>query len=152
MNPDQSSPGGDLPTAPSRGSTSPPTRDETQNQAATNVIRSQISALYGNRHSYDRRAGEKNTGTPDESVQVTQSDNTSQIDDTNPYERTHNPHPSPQADQWKEYHTAWQNYYQKYYESYYTHQVSQATADHKQKHARRKQMPVYRQHPQGHEP
>ncbi|MFZ3009721.1 MAG: sortase [Candidatus Microsaccharimonas sp.] len=131
MNPDQSSPGGDLPTAPSRGSTSPPTRDETQNQAATNVIRSQISALYGARRDYGRRTNEKNGESP-EPTQATQPTVSPQIEDTNPYERTHNPHPSPQADQWKEYHTAWQNYYQKYYESYYTHQVSQATADHKQ--------------------
>lgn len=131
MNPDQSSPGGDLPTAPSRGSTSPPTRDESQNQAATNVIRSQISALYGTRHSYGRRTDEKNNESP-EQAPATQPTESPQIEDTNPYERTHNPHPSPQADQWKEYHTAWQNYYQKYYESYYTHQVGQATANHKQ--------------------
>ncbi|MFY9228533.1 MAG: sortase [Candidatus Microsaccharimonas sp.] len=125
MNPNKSSPNGDLSTAPSRGSTPLPTRDETQNQAATNVIRSQISALYSTRHNYGRRVGEKNT-------ELAKSAQLSHIEETNPYERTHTPHPAPQADQWKEYHTAWQNYYQKYYESYYTHQVSQATTTHKQ--------------------
>lgn len=37
-----------------------------------------------------------------------------------------NPQVNNQGDQWKKYHSAWQNYYQKYYESYYTAAVSQA--------------------------
>ncbi len=51
-----------------------------------------------------------------------------QLEDINPYERTHTPHPQPQADQWKAYHSAWQNYYQKYYEAYYTHQQASTEA------------------------
>lgn len=42
------------------------------------------------------------------------------IESSNPYDRTHTRNPQPQADQWKSYHSAWQNYYQKYYEAYYT--------------------------------
>ncbi len=47
------------------------------------------------------------------------------------------PHPSastgghPQAEQWKQYHSAWQDYYQQYYERYYTghlHRVLEANA------------------------
>lgn len=32
----------------------------------------------------------------------------------------------PQADKWKKYHSAWQQYYQKYYEGYYSHRLKQA--------------------------
>lgn len=44
------------------------------------------------------------------------------IESNNPYDRTHTKNPKPQAEQWKNYHSAWQNYYQKYYEAYYTQQ------------------------------
>lgn len=73
--------------------------------AAANVLRSQIDALYGDQPVASQSAP---------------------LQDTNPYERTHDPHPQPQAEQWKAYHSAWQNYYQKYYEAYYTHQQNQA--------------------------
>jgi sortase A len=46
-------------------------------------------------------------------------------DTTSAYARTHEAHPQPQAEQWKAYHTAWQNYYQQYYEAYYAHQSAQ---------------------------
>jgi len=74
--------------------------------AAANVIRSQINALYG----------DSPVATP------------VAADENNPYERTHTPHPQPQADQWKAYHSAWQTYYQKYYEAYYKHQQGQRVA------------------------
>lgn len=90
MNPNNDSLGGDLPK--------PHTPHQDQS-AAANVIRSQIDALYG-----------------DSPVAPTSPQQTAE----NPYERTHQPHPQPQADQWKAYHSAWQNYYQKYYEAYYT--------------------------------
>lgn len=84
----------------SGGSPNPRTPQEEQS-AAANVLRTQISALYGDRP----------TATP--APRDTQ--------DTNPYERTHQEHPQPQADQWKAYHSAWQNYYQQYYEAFYAH-------------------------------
>ena len=75
---------------------------QTQHDAAADVIRNQIDNLYDSK-------------TDDATVV-----------EENPYERTHDTHPKPQADQWKEYHTAWQNYYQKYYENYYTAQSAAA--------------------------
>ncbi|MDB5162177.1 MAG: sortase family protein [Candidatus Saccharibacteria bacterium] len=105
MNPDKSSPGGDLPAHKPTDNSSPNDNSQTQASSA-NVIRSQIDALYGN------PTRPHTVATPE----VAQ--------DTNPYHRTHNAHPKPEAEQWREYHTAWQNYYQKYYESYYTHQLS----------------------------
>ncbi len=106
-----------------------------QQAAAANVIRSQIDALFGTSTA-------TNTTTPtvapaatapqpasQPAVQPTAQpivSNTSELQDTNPYDRVHNPHPQPEAEQWKTYHSAWQNYYQKYYEGYYAQQ--QATA------------------------
>jgi sortase A len=34
----------------------------------------------------------------------------------------------PQAKDWEEYHSAWQNYYQQYYDAYYQHKTAQAKA------------------------
>jgi len=89
----------------SQGGDSPSSRTPQESQsAAANVIRSQIDALYG--------------GKP--VAQAAQAP-----EDVNPYERTHDAHPQPQADQWKAYHSAWQTYYQKYYEAFYAHQQAQ---------------------------
>lgn len=68
-------------------------------QAAAQIVRNQIDDLYAN-------AG--------------------QNDQSNPYNRTAAPHPQPQAEQWKQYHSAWQNYYQKYYEGYYSAQLKRS--------------------------
>jgi len=92
--------GGDLPNPHT------PSQDQS---AAANIIRSQIDALYGDRPVLERK--------PDRTTEpsLTQQGQ-------NPYERTHQSHPQPQADQWKAYHSAWQTYYQKYYQAYYTQQ------------------------------
>ena len=63
-------------------------------QAAAGIIRNQIDNIY------------------------VKENNSEQIDD-NPYDWTHTEHVDPQVEQWKKYHSAWQNYYQKYYEGYY---------------------------------
>lgn len=76
-------------------------------QAAAHILRSQIDALYENQPT-DKQVVEPAT----------------------PYQRSHTPHPQPQADQWKMYHSAWQEYYQKYYAAYYAQQApsDQSTA------------------------
>lgn len=79
-----------------------------QQSATANVIRSQIDALYGD--------------------QPVASTTPQTQEDINPYDRTHDAHPQPQAEQWKAYHSAWQNYYQQYYAAYYAHQESQKAA------------------------
>ncbi len=98
MNPNNGSQSGGSPN---------PSAPQEQQSAAANVIRSQIDALYGD--------------------QPVASSSTHQ-QEANPYERTHEAHPQPQADQWKAYHSAWQNYYQQYYEAYYAHQQAQQAA------------------------
>jgi sortase A len=83
---------------------------QAQQAAAADVIRSQIGNLY------DGVDG----GQPTEPATITT--------DTDPYHREHVAHPLPEAEQWKQYHTAWQNYYQKYYENYYIAQSKAATS------------------------
>ena len=126
MNPDKSSHGGDLQAQP-HGSPSDTSSTDTTNNvseevrsqqaAAANVIRSQIDSLYGGQPA----------DAPAEEPVAAQTD-------TNPYHRTHDPHPKPHAEQWKEYHSAWQNYYQKYYENFYTAQTAQPVKETPAKH------------------
>lgn len=105
MDPNNARHGGDLPQS------SPP---QDNRSATANVLRAQISALYGNQVN--------------QSEQSSQSSQPDQPADQNPYHRVHDSHPQPQADQWKAYHTAWQNYYQKYYEAYYAYRNQQQEA------------------------
>jgi sortase A len=106
-----------VPAAPSRPVVS--TRD--QQLAAANIVRAQIEQVYDASHT----------------------DEATPIADTNPYERTHAANAQPQADQWRQYHSAWQTYYQKYYEGYYTHHLSRA------KQAMQHQGPITEAQPQG---
>jgi sortase A len=108
MNPDQQTP---TPTNPPLvpESTAPSAQtSDLQRQAAANVVRSQIDSLYDN------------NGQPVGQQIATQ------IEDINPYERTHSDNVQPDLEQWKQYHSAWQTYYQKYYEGYYTHHLKSA--------------------------
>ena len=89
-----------------------------QQSSAANVIRSQIDSLYDGAETTELKT------EPKQEVKIEPEAAHPQAD-TNPYHRTHNPHPQPQAEQWKQYHTAWQNYYQKYYENFYTAQTAQ---------------------------
>jgi sortase A len=85
-----------------------------QREAAVNVIRGNIENLY---HSQGQ--------VTQKDVQQAAQPQQQQEQNTNPYMRTHGEAATTQADQWKAYHTAWQDYYQKYYESYYHHHAQQ---------------------------
>jgi len=102
MNPNNGSQSGGAPS---------PSSPQDHQSAAANVLRSQIDALYGDRPVATPPPRDHTTATP-------------QREEANPYERTHDAHPQPQAEQWKAYHSAWQNYYQQYYAAYYAHQQS----------------------------
>lgn len=125
MNPDTRSPSGNVPDQPQPGLTAAPHSPATAPQstqpadghqeAAANVIRGKIDSLFG---------GQPVAHTTTESQpQPDHAANTLQAE--SPYHRNHAAHPLPEAEQWKEYHTAWQQYYQKYYEQYYTQQNAQ---------------------------
>lgn len=90
-------------------------RDNNNQAAAANVVRGQIDSIY-------------DTTTQATEAQPTSTDTIRQqeIAVTNPYERTQTNPAEVQAEQWKQYHSAWQDYYQKYYERYYVGQVYRA--------------------------
>jgi sortase A len=91
--------------------------DATQ-AAAANIVRSQLDSIYSGR-----------TATPTPQTTPVASDEVTlqqDISESNPYERTQTNPAEVQAAQWKQYHSAWQDYYQKYYERYYVGQVYRA--------------------------
>ena len=89
----------------------PATQSKPPQEAATNVIRAQINNIYSHK---------------DETSQPVATAKTTPPEDVNPYQRTHSTQPNIQANDWKQYHTAWQNYYQKYYEGYYSQHLNKA--------------------------
>lgn len=114
-------------TPPSRGGDP----QDRQQEAAANLIRSRLDQIYAAGTSSEPSNAPSNTTTPT-SPEVTTSQEQSQDTtisqqniDVNPYERTLSTHRSIQADQWRHYHSAWQEYYKKYYEGYYAHHIQQ---------------------------
>ncbi len=104
----------------SRGNVQPPQRDTSAAQsAAANIARSQIDSIYDN---------------PSQTVPISGSQPADQSNSLPAaYKRTHGTTHDTQAKEWREYHSAWQDYYQKYYEHYYVgavQQVHQAYTEH----------------------
>jgi hypothetical protein len=118
MKPENSSSGGNLTNS------TPTTNNQT---AAANVIRSQIDALYGDSVTASPQPQAQPQAQTHQQPQTYAQQAAHQ--DINPYDRTHTVHTEPQADQWKQYHSAWQTYYQKYYEGYYAAQKVVAPAE-----------------------
>lgn len=86
-----------------------------ERDAAINVVRGQLDALYSGQNSASESHGivtPQAAASPSTSQPAQNSDNTQQPEE-----------------QWQQYHTAWQNYYQKYYERYYTEHVHKAIKD-----------------------
>jgi len=102
------------PLLPSRSMAVAPDKRPTNSiqDAAAQVVRLQIDNIYSSKEAADSNSS--------------QAVLSHQLENINPYQRNHSQHPLPQADQWKEYHSAWQSYYQKYYEGYYTHHLQHA--------------------------
>jgi sortase A len=74
---------------------------EAETKAATSIIRDQVNRIY----------------------------DTSSIPENSVYNRNHNPEATPDDNQWRKYHSAWQDYYKRYYQSYYHHHyATQKTA------------------------
>jgi sortase A len=89
-------------------------------EAAANIARGQLASIYG---------GNTHTPTPQTTPVAPEKEPATQPQQqeaANPYHRTHSASTNVQADQWKQYHSAWQEYYQKYYERYYVGQVHRA--------------------------
>lgn len=90
--------------------------------ATAEIARGQLNAIYN---------GNTTTPTP-QTTPVAHTESTEAANDeqpleiNNPYERTQVNPAHVQSDQWKHYHSAWQDYYQKYYERYYIGQAYRA--------------------------
>lgn len=109
MRPDEpSSDQSGVPLSPQQVSSVAPS--DASRQAAAQIVRNQIDSLYAS--SASNESNQQNT------EQFT--------DQASPYDRKASSHPQPQAEDWKQYHSAWQNYYQKYYEGYYTQRLRQS--------------------------
>lgn len=77
-------------------------------ESAVKIIRSKIDTLFANKTNLA------------EQIPI-------QPEPTSPYDRVHADHvDQPTTNDWKKYHTAWQDYYQKYYEGYYSHHLQKA--------------------------
>lgn len=98
------------PSSPQRAGESTQIQPDSQ-QAAAELLRSKIETIYA---------------ATSPALDTTPQAVSTQLEDVNPYDRTHESHPQPQPDQWKQYHSAWQTYYQKYYEGYYSHHLQHA--------------------------
>lgn len=106
---------------------SPGSHDRTVSQqqhheAAANIARQQLASIY---------SGDTQTPTPQTTPVAPEKESAPSpaqqpVESANPYDRTHGTAHTVQADQWKQYHSAWQEYYQKYYERYYVGQVHRA--------------------------
>jgi sortase A len=92
-------------------------QNSSQVAAAANIVRKNIDNIYaltGNKkiepiHNSDLKEGNK------------------QLKYTNPYDKTRANNTRPEMSRWRQYHTAWQNYYQKYYEQYYLNELNKVT-------------------------
>jgi sortase A len=98
----------------------PPQHSDQPNTAAAGIARNQLDRIY---------SGDTHTPTPQTTpvVQETPKPAEQTLENENPYDRTHQANATQiQAEHWKHYHSAWQDYYQKYYERYYVGQVYRA--------------------------
>lgn len=95
--------------------TPPNVRTANTQSAAANIVRSQIDTIYN--------SDAKQSTVPERSNEQSTAISQTELADTNPYERTQVNPAEVQAEQWKKYHSAWQEYYQQYYERYYVGEV-----------------------------
>ena len=139
-----------MPVSDQRRSLTPPTRDSAASRnAAADVIRGQLDAIYS-RTEEQNSAQEKPQTQPfstqsQPKPEVRSEQPKAQI--AKPQQASTAPQPEPQisnsapanqtaqtqnstihtqvsADQWKQYHSAWQKYYQMYYERYYAGDIA----------------------------
>ena len=98
-------------------------RNANTQSAAANIVRSQIDSIYTN----DAERSAAATSREPAATQPQQAE----LTNTNPYDRTQVNPAEVQAEEWKKYHSAWQDYYRQYYERYYVgevHRVQQELA------------------------
>ncbi len=115
---------------PPRSSTSIDDAQTPAQQAAAEVVRSQLDAIY-HKDPNLTQPEQTTANSPETHVATPATTGNLQYDNqqaapTSPYHRTHDEQRHTTAPgAWDKYHSAWQSYYQQYYERYYTGQVHQ---------------------------
>jgi len=103
---------------------------EARREAAANVVRGELDAIYGGNSGIDTPHTTPVSTTANQPSTKADAGKTMAEEDVNPYDKTHSAPELNHTEQWKQYHSAWQTYYQKYYEQYYVsavkHQFAQA--------------------------
>lgn len=114
MRPDDNKP---IPSGQPRGVVTPPQRSHLQaHSAVADLTRSQIDSIY-DQQALGAQQPTQATQPNVEPGSAAQTDNA--------YRRSHTAAHTIQPEAWRNYHSAWQQYYQKYYEHYYVGAVNQ---------------------------
>lgn len=100
-------PGNKHPSQPSSPQPAPANAGDISRESAANLIREQLNSLYGA------------SDTPPHPGKVGAAATTKQ-QSVLPTPQATQASPTVDSGQWKQYHSAWQDYYQKYYQQYYT--------------------------------
>lgn len=99
--------------------------------AAANIVRGQIEKIY-DQDPNSTMAEARPADTPeikdtlDEPITIDHLRESGEQKSENPYDRTHSSKSQITDDQWRDYHSAWQDYYQQYYHRYYIGQMYHA--------------------------
>lgn len=99
--------------------------------AAANIVRGQIEKIYDqdpNSTLVEAKPADtpEIAETPDEPITIDHLRESGEQKTENPYDRTHSSKSQITDDQWRDYHSAWQDYYQQYYHRYYIGQMYHA--------------------------
>lgn len=93
-------------------------RGQATNDAAAGVVRGQIENIY------QQNADPEASDDAEQLAKAQAFARASHVSEDSPYNRTHEDDRTEiQEDQWKQYHSAWQDYYQQYYERHYLGEV-----------------------------
>lgn len=118
-------------TPPNVSGTPNQVNQNTPQDAAANIIRGQIDNILQQSNTAQEASPEQTTQSqssaqPLRRIQAasTSFEDTSHTNPDSPYDQTHEANrQGVPAEQWKRYHSAWQDYYQQYYERYYIGEV-----------------------------
>lgn len=93
-------------------------RDASTREATANIARDQLNSIY---------SGNTRTSTPHTTPVIAATPEAAEAEQqATAYSRTHNPAATTiEAEHWKKYHSAWQDYYKQYYERYYMNRMHQ---------------------------
>lgn len=103
-------------------------RQQAAQDAAARVVRGQIDTIYQRDATVQAQPQPTQAAsaqqTPEQAAKAAAFAEASHSSPDSPYDRTHEDNRTElRANQWKQYHSAWQDYYRQYYERYYLGEV-----------------------------